>query len=338
MTRIQAVPSLEWNDRPLRVVSPAKRCYRPEPLFSKRAKQALRIRSTSKVGLLFAHIKRRQSRFESSSPQFCRITYEGPLSLPRGGTFEWGSPDVYFVHDGLVKCPIRKIHTFDDDTYLQHNAFRAPGAASLGELQALPKKVDYYAAMYGKMHKGIHPNAVRITKDNVDLLRPMDFVFLCMDASPDKQAFVDALTEFGRTFIDIGLACRSHYVIRNGKVRWAGAWSDEQVVRGRQNDKSSKRRYYSEDQKPKLKDVVVAAQTSQTDVSKKGLMTKILAGWDSKTNRRSFSSVAEQTRHRAGFKRHISASLSRTSTMQFTLLDNVRIEAMLFRSSPNSNR
>ena len=110
-----------------------------------------------------------------------------------------------FVHDGLVKCPIRRIHTFDDDTYLQHNAFRAPGAASLEELQTLPKKVDYYAAMYGKMHRGIHPNPVRITKNNVDLLRPMDFVFLCMDASPDKQAIVEALTEFGTTFVDIGL-------------------------------------------------------------------------------------------------------------------------------------
>ena len=74
------------------------------------------------------------------------------------------------------------------------------------------------------------------------------------------------------------LACRSHYVIRNGKVRWAGAWSDEQIARGRQNDKNSKRRYYSEDQEPKLKDVVIAAQTGQTDGTKKGLLTKFF-GW-----------------------------------------------------------
>ncbi|MEX0317103.1 MAG: ThiF family adenylyltransferase [Ruegeria sp.] len=110
-----------------------------------------------------------------------------------------------YVHDGLVKCPIQRIHTFDDDTYLQHNVFRSPGAASVEDLQALPKKVHYYADMYGKMHKGIYPNAVRVTKDNVDLLRPMDFVFLCMDASPDKKAIIDALTAFGTTFIDVGL-------------------------------------------------------------------------------------------------------------------------------------
>ena len=110
-----------------------------------------------------------------------------------------------FVLDALVKCPIKRIHIYDADTYLQHNAFRAPGAASLEDLQSLPKKVDYYAARYGKMHKGIHPNAVHITQNNVDLLRAMDFVFLCMDANPDKQSITEALTEFGTTFIDTGL-------------------------------------------------------------------------------------------------------------------------------------
>lgn len=110
-----------------------------------------------------------------------------------------------YVIDGLAKCPIKRIHTFDDDAYLQHNAFRSPVPPSIDELRALPKKVDYYAEKYGQMHRGIHPNAIRITKDNVELLRPMDFVFLCMDASPDKQAIIEALIEFGTTFIDIGL-------------------------------------------------------------------------------------------------------------------------------------
>lgn len=33
------------------------------------------------------------------------------------------------------------------------------------------------------------------------------------------------------------LPCRSHYFIRNGAVRWAGAWSDEQIERGRVRDR-----------------------------------------------------------------------------------------------------
>lgn len=37
------------------------------------------------------------------------------------------------------------------------------------------------------------------------------------------------------------LPCRSHYVIRNGNVQWAGDWSDDQIQRGRQRDLIGKR-------------------------------------------------------------------------------------------------
>ena len=36
------------------------------------------------------------------------------------------------------------------------------------------------------------------------------------------------------------LPCRSHYLIRGGAVRWAGAWSDEQIERGRRRDRQLK--------------------------------------------------------------------------------------------------
>lgn len=74
------------------------------------------------------------------------------------------------------------------------------------------------------------------------------------------------------------LACRSHYVIRNGKVRWAGAWSDEKIALGRQRDQSSKQRFYAEDQQPNLASVQNESQSGQVSGFKKGPMTKLL-GW-----------------------------------------------------------
>lgn len=37
------------------------------------------------------------------------------------------------------------------------------------------------------------------------------------------------------------LPCRSHYFIREGRVRWAGDWTDEQIKQGRQLDRARKR-------------------------------------------------------------------------------------------------
>jgi len=45
------------------------------------------------------------------------------------------------------------------------------------------------------------------------------------------------------------LACRSHYVIRDGKVIEAGPWSDEQVAAERQRDHAAKARYYGSAQR-----------------------------------------------------------------------------------------
>ena len=36
------------------------------------------------------------------------------------------------------------------------------------------------------------------------------------------------------------LPCRSHYVIRRGRVNWAGDWTDEQIVKGRERDQAIK--------------------------------------------------------------------------------------------------
>ena len=72
-----------------------------------------------------------------------------------------------YILDLLAKTPIRNVHLYDGDTFSTHNAFRAPGAASVGDLNARMAKVDYFAAKYASMRRNIHPHAVYVTAANV---------------------------------------------------------------------------------------------------------------------------------------------------------------------------
>jgi hypothetical protein len=40
------------------------------------------------------------------------------------------------------------------------------------------------------------------------------------------------------------LPCRSHYVIRRGRIQWAGQWSEEQISAGRQREQINREAYY----------------------------------------------------------------------------------------------
>jgi hypothetical protein len=110
-----------------------------------------------------------------------------------------------YLLDLLAKTPVQEIHLYDGDVFLQHNAFRAPSAASLEELQAKPTKVAYLAALYAKMRRGVLPHDVFITDDNVQELLQFDFVFLCMDSGPAKRLIIDTLRRNQRSFIDTGI-------------------------------------------------------------------------------------------------------------------------------------
>jgi hypothetical protein len=109
-----------------------------------------------------------------------------------------------YVLDLVAKTPVREIHLFDGDEFLQHNAFRTPGAPSLEELVAKPKKAAYLHGIYDKMRSGIFIRAEYIGPDNVDALRDMSFVFMCLEG-PDKKFIIEKLEEFGVSFIDVGM-------------------------------------------------------------------------------------------------------------------------------------
>lgn len=110
-----------------------------------------------------------------------------------------------YILDLVAKTPVQEIHLFDGDRYLQHNAFRSPGASSVNELRGAPYKVDFFAARYSNMRKGIVPHACYIDASNIDLLGELDLVFLCLDQGKAKRLIVDKLEEAGTAFIDVGM-------------------------------------------------------------------------------------------------------------------------------------
>jgi uncharacterized protein DUF6791/ThiF family protein len=110
-----------------------------------------------------------------------------------------------YVLDFVAKTHVQEIHIFDADPFLQHNAFRAPGAPSADHFGKTFSKVAYFKNIYSKMRRGIYAYDYNIDASNIDQLREMDFIFLCIDAGEAKQLIVESLEKFGKSFIDVGM-------------------------------------------------------------------------------------------------------------------------------------
>lgn len=110
-----------------------------------------------------------------------------------------------YILDLVAKTPVEQIHLFDGDKFSQHNAFRAPGAASIIDLKTRQSKVEYLAAIYSRMRKNIHPHPVFLDASNVELLNSPDFVFLCMDSGSAKEVIIAHLDNLSIPFVDVGL-------------------------------------------------------------------------------------------------------------------------------------
>jgi hypothetical protein len=110
-----------------------------------------------------------------------------------------------YVLDLVAKTPVQEIHLFDGDVFSQHNAFRSPGAPSVETLQGKPQKVNHFASVYANMHRHIFPHDGYLDATNVEQLRGMSFVFLCLDKGSAKQAIIAALETLAIPFIDVGM-------------------------------------------------------------------------------------------------------------------------------------
>ena len=169
--------------------------------------QTRRIIETSDEGAVFKYVDTASSRAGITMLND-RIELGKVAIVGLGGT---GS----YVLDLMVKSPVGEIHLFDGDDFLQHNAFRSPGAASIEELKSIPKKVDYYAHRYQPMRHGIVAHDFHIDTTNVGLLEDMDFVFICVDRGDVKQPIVEKLEALDISFIDVGMGL----VLANDKLQ-----------------------------------------------------------------------------------------------------------------------
>lgn len=110
-----------------------------------------------------------------------------------------------YVLDQIAKTPVDRIDLFDGDLFLQHNAFRCPGAASLEQLHDRLFKVDHLAQVYSRMHRRIVAHPVLLGPDNLRLIADATFVFLCLDAGDAKVAIIEELERLDVPFVDVGM-------------------------------------------------------------------------------------------------------------------------------------
>jgi hypothetical protein len=141
---------------------------------------------------------------DTSSSRAEIVAVNNKLRLSKVAIVGVGGTGSYIL-DLVAKAPVREIHLYDDDRFLQHNAFRSPGAAALDELRAQPLKVDYLSEKYAPLRRGIVPHGYAISADNADELLTMDFVFLAMAAGKAKRATIETLQQNGVPFIDVGM-------------------------------------------------------------------------------------------------------------------------------------
>ena len=110
-----------------------------------------------------------------------------------------------YILDLVAKTPVREIHLFDGDDFLQHNAFRSPGAASVADLGRHLRKVDFFQEKYSALHRHIIAHNVYVDESIVDQVAAVSFAFLCLDRGLEKRLIVEKLEQSGKPFIDVGM-------------------------------------------------------------------------------------------------------------------------------------
>lgn len=130
----------------------------------------------------------------------------GKLTRHKVGIIGLGGTGSY-VLDMVAKTPVPEVHLFDGDDFLQHNAYRSPGAPTIAELNARQNKAEYWAERYAPMRRGIHAHAFHLDADNAACLERLGlgFVFICVDRGDVKQPIIEKLEELGITFVDVGM-------------------------------------------------------------------------------------------------------------------------------------
>jgi hypothetical protein len=141
---------------------------------------------------------------DSASSRAGIVRASAKLAMNKVAIVGLGGNGAYTL-DLVAKTHVREIHVFDGDLFLQHNAFRAPGAVSLDDLRARRSKVQHYAELYGRMGRGVIPHPEFIDDKTIGHLAGFDFAFVCVDR-PSARKLISELLNAQRTpFIDVGM-------------------------------------------------------------------------------------------------------------------------------------
>ena len=141
---------------------------------------------------------------DTNSSRACITNMSANLKSQKIGIIGVGGTGSY-VMDFIAKTPVQEIHIFDGDEFLQHNAFRCPGAPSLLELEEKQYKVFYLSKIYSRMHKKVIAHEQFLNDENLSLLENLNFVFLCIDTGSIKKIIVDFLMSKEISFVDVGM-------------------------------------------------------------------------------------------------------------------------------------
>lgn len=131
-----------------------------------------------------------------------------------------------YILDMVAKTHVSEIHIYDGDVFLNHNAFRSPGAATITELEEQISKVDYYQKKYSQMRKGIIAHNYYVYESNFSEFSEFDFVFICIDNNQIRKAFISFLIKEGIPFVDVGLGVNVVNDSLIGQIRVTSANKD----------------------------------------------------------------------------------------------------------------
>lgn len=155
---------------------------------------------------------------ENSSSRAGITDINDKLKIGRIAIIGLGGTGSYIL-DLVAKTQVEEIHLFDGDSFFQHNAFRSPGAPSYEDLAKRPTKVAWFTETYSRMRRKIVPHPQYISEENVTELKPMNFVFLCLDKGEPKRIIVSYLIENKIPFIDVGMGLYKENEALAGSVR-----------------------------------------------------------------------------------------------------------------------
>ncbi len=133
-----------------------------------------------------------------------------------------------YILDLIAKTPISEIHLFDGDVFLNHNAFRSPGASSIENLKKKQLKAAYFRDLYSKMHRHIFAHDFYVDSSNVGELKDMNFVFLSLDNGEAKKLIIQSLMEWNVPFIDVGMGVNQNEGSLFGQVRTTACVAGQQ--------------------------------------------------------------------------------------------------------------